>query len=498
MSARLATGCLALLAWASGALVGTPAQAHGFGQRYDLPIPLSFYVFGAGATVALSFVMAAMFLQTARLPDAYPRLPLLRSAASRRWAGRLAIVARTLAAAYFILMIAAGLIGAQTPMRNIIVVSVWIVGWVAISLCSALVGDVWRVLNPWDTLFAAVEIIHARLRPDHPFGLGWTYPSSLETWPAFLLFVAFAWMELIWDGRDVPARLAGAMLFYSGLTWAGMFVFGRTTWCKSAEVFTIVFGIFARFAPVAADEGSGKGMLLRLPAGGLLEDRQTSWAMMLLVIALLATVTFDGLLETPLWAYVDVAVINTPDDSLLWTFFDFSEAAALRVARTAGLMFFTLLFIAAFLSTCNIMAAVTHGKGGGTLALARQFVFSLLPISIAYHIAHYFSYLFIGGQLIIPLLSDPFGFGWDLFGTASYQPDIGLVGPILQWYVAVAAIVVGHIIAVCLAHLNALATLGDRHLAMRSQLSILVLMVGYTMLSLWILSQPIVETSSGS
>ena len=263
-------------------------------------------------------------------------------------------------------------------------------------------------------------------------------------------------------------------------------------------MFTIVFGIFARFAPVAADESSGKGMILRLPAGGLLEDRQTSWAMMLLVIALLATVTFDGLLETPLWAYVDVTIINTPDDSLLWTFFGFSEAAALRVARTAGLMFFTLLFIAAFLLTCNIMAAVTHGKGGGTVALARRFVFSLLPISIAYHIAHYFSYLFNGGQLIIPLLSDPFGFGWDLFGTASYQPDIGLVGPLLQWYVAVAAIVVGHIIAVCLAHLNALATLGDRHLAMRSQLSILVLMVGYTMLSLWILSQPIVETSSGS
>ena len=216
MSARLATGCLALLAWASGALVATPAQAHGFGQRYDLPIPLSFYVFGAGATVAFSFVMAAMFLQTARLPDAYPHLPLLRSAASRRWAGRLAIVARTLAAAYFILMIVAGLFGAQTPLRNIIVVSVWIVGWVAISLCSALVGDVWRVLNPWDTLFAAAERIHARLRPDRSFGLGWPYPASLDTWPALLLFVAFAWMELIWDGRDVPARLAGAMLLYSG------------------------------------------------------------------------------------------------------------------------------------------------------------------------------------------------------------------------------------------------------------------------------------------
>jgi hypothetical protein len=498
VSARIATGCLALLAWASGALVATPAQAHGFGQRYDLPIPLSFYVFGAGATVALSFVMAAMFLRAARLPDAYPHLLLLRSASSRQWACRQAIVARTLAAAYFILMIAAGLFGAQTPLRNIIVVSVWIVGWVAISLCSALVGDVWRVLNPWDTLFAAVERIHARLRPHRSFGLGLPYPALFDTWPALLLFVAFAWMELIWDGRDVPARLAGAMLLYSGMTWIGMFVFGRDAWRQRAEVFTIVFGIFARFAPLAPTESSGNGMRLQLPACGLLEDRRTSWAMMLLVIALLATVTFDGILETPLWAYVDVTIIDSPDDSLLWTLFGFSEAAALRFGRTIGLTLFVALFSAAYLSVCKIMAAATGGEGGGTADLARRFVFSLLPISIAYHIAHYFSYLFNGGQLVIPLLSDPFGFGWDLLGTASYRPDIGLVGPLLQWYVAVAAIVVGHVIAVYVAHVTALSTFGERRAALHSQISIVVLMVGYTMLSLWILSQPIVETGAGS
>jgi hypothetical protein len=273
-------------------------------------------------------------------------------------------------------------------------------------------------------------------------------------WPAFFLFVTFAWMELIWNGRDVPARLAGAMLLYSGITWTGMFVFGQETWRKHGEMFTVVFGIFARFAPLASDESAGNGMMLRLPACGLLEDRKNSWGMTLLVITLLATVTFDGML-------------------------------------------FVLLFISAYLSVCKIMAATTCGTGGGTAHLARRFVFSLLPISIAYHIAHYFSYLFNGGQLIIPLLSDPFGFGWDLFGTAAYQPNIGLVSPILQWYVAVVAIVVGHVIAVYVAHLTALSTFGERRMALRSQLSIIVLMVSYTMLSLWILSQPIIETRSG-
>ena len=70
--------------------------------------------------------------------------------------------------------------------------------------------------------------------------------SPRLTMPAVLLLVAFAWMELVWAGRDVPARLAGTMLLYSALTWLGMLAFGRQAWLDRAEVFTIVFGIFAR------------------------------------------------------------------------------------------------------------------------------------------------------------------------------------------------------------------------------------------------------------
>src|SRR5207237_7588611 len=135
------------------------------------------------------------------------------------------------------------------------------------------------------------------------------------------------------------------------------------------------------------------------------------------------------------------------------------EAAALRFGRTIGLAMFIALFTAAYLLACKAMVAI-GGKNSRAADLGRRFVFSLLPIAIAYHIAHYFSYLFNGGQLIIPLLSDPFGFGWDLFGTAAYKPDIGFVGPLLQWYVAVGAIVLGHVIAVYLAHVKALTVFG--------------------------------------
>jgi hypothetical protein len=122
-------------------------------------------------------------------------------------------------------------------------------------------------------------------------------------------------------------------------------------------------------------------------------------------------------------------------------------------------------------------------------------VLSLVPIAIAYHLAHYLTYLLIQGQLVIRLASDPFGFGWNLFGTARYRPDIGIVGARFAWYTAVGAIVPGHILAVYVAHVVALREYATRRAALRSQLPMLVLMVGYTRVSLWIIAQPIVETT---
>jgi len=124
--------------------------------------------------------------------------------------------------------------------------------------------------------------------------------------------------------------------------------------------------------------------------------------------------------------------------------------------------------------------------------LAGQFVLSLVPIAVAYHLAHYFSMLAIAGQFIIPLASDPFGYGWDLFGTMLYRIYIGLVDARFIWYLSVVAIVTGHIISVWISHATAYAVL-DADTARRSQYPMLLLMVGYTMLSLWILAQPIVE-----
>ena len=96
---------------------------------------------------------------------------------------------------------------------------------------------------------------------------------------------------------------------------------------------------------------------------------------------------------------------------------------------------------------------------------------------------------------MIPLTSDPFGFGWDLFGTRLYFVNIGIVDARFVWITSVIAIVTGHIVAVWLAHVVALRKFRESHAALRSQIPMLFLMVAYTMLSLWILAQPVVETT---
>ena len=260
------------------------------------------------------------------------------------------------------------------------------------------------------------------------------------------------------------------------------------------DPYIAMFGIFARFG-IFALHPRASAIEVRPPAVGLLEQRVLDPSMTALVVALLATVTFDGILETPLWAQLDLRILDAPPESPLWTILDLSEDQALRLGRTIGLVAFVALFNAAYRVICWLIAAVTERARADVPTIAGRFVLSLVPISLAYHIAHYFSYLAIGGQYIIPRLSDPLGRGSDLFGTAAYQPDIGIVGPWLQWSVAVVAVVVGHVIAVALAHVAALRLFSSRRLALLSQIPMVALMVGYTMLSLWILSQPIVETA---
>lgn len=493
-------------------LVGTIASltavrvwAHGFGRRFDLPLPLWLWLTGAGATIVLTFVVMALFVRERRSGAGYPRLDLLRFRVVR-WAAnaKTVTIIRLLAVLLFVLTVCAGLIGNQNPYANLIPTMVWVVWWVGVAFVCALIGDLWTLVNPWWTLFAWVEAAYAALTTGRRLSPGLKYPPWLGAWPAVVVFLGFAWAELIWGNKDVPRQLALTLTGYSLFTWLGMFVFGRESWLVRGEAFSVAFGVLARFAPielVTPSEQLPRGQINLRPFGaGLMASRPVRLSFMAFVILMLATVTFDGFQETPLMQRLDTAAqASHPVSSLL---FDLSEWGfdEARVTHTLLLVVFATAFFAVFWLASWITLRWTAGWLGKQAAgseltasvVARSFVLTMVPIAVAYHLSHYFSLLLTAGQFIIPLASDPFGWGWNLFGTAAYKVNLALVSPYVFWYGAVTIIVLGHVTAVYLAHLAALRLFGSHRGALVSQVPMLLLMVAYTSLSLWILAQPIV------
>jgi hypothetical protein len=466
-------------------LTASPASAHSFGTRYDLPLPLGLYLTSAGAAVALSFIIMARFLKHRGETEEALRFDLM----SISWLGWLGgsvmiIAIRGLSVAVFGLLLAAGLFGNPDPFKNIAPTFVWVIWWVGMAFTSALVGNLWDLVNPWKILFTWTE------RATSGFWTVRPYPAWLSHWPAVLLFLAFAWMELISGQAEHPRNLALLIVAYSAITWTGMALYGRETWLKNGEVFTAVYGLLAKFAPIIGKAGR---LEVRLPAVGLLNKRPAPISTVCFVLLLLTTVTFDGILETPLWAGIMERIAESQTLRVPLITLQDAGVDLIALIKTIALVVLPGIFIVVFVVFSHAIAMFGGGGRVPTRDVVGYFVLSLVPIAIAYHLSHYLSYLLIAGQYIIPLISDPFGRGWDLFGTAAYRIDIGIVNAKMIWYVSVTAIVVGHALAVYISHVMAMRVFAERGVALRSQVPMLVLMVAYTMISLWILSQPIVN-----
>lgn len=492
-----------------------PASAHGFGQRYDLPLPLSLYLLATAAAVVFSFVVAALFMRQAPRSDSYPHVDLLAAPLGRLIAHpALALALKLISLVLLLVAVAAGFGGNQNPYQNIAPTLVWVIGWVGLAYVSAFIGNLWRLINPWRTVFEATESLYRRLGRDRGLSLRRAYPEKLGVWPAFTLLLAFSWIELVYPSPALPAHIAWLAVGYSIVTWAGMAVYGGETWLRHGEVFSVVFGVFARFAPTEVRvlepsicdrcpahcrdpdgacidcydcyrrAGPRRSRLALRPfAAGLLGSRPASSSMTAFVLLILSTVLYDGVLSTPEWNDLEARLVALAPGH--------GDAASIAI-RSAGLAASWMLFFGAYLGVSAIMSAAVEGRRS-MWDLARSFAFTLVPIAIAYHLAHYLVYLLTQGQYIVPLVSDPFGYGWNLFGTAGYRVDIAIAGARFAWYTAVIAIVLGHVVAVFLAHARATRLFSTRRAALRSQVPLTALMVAYTFVSLSILAEPITE-----
>jgi hypothetical protein len=450
--------------------------AHGISVRTDLPVPEVIFWWAASIVLAVSFVALAVLWPKPRLED--PGWRPLPGGAGRFLASRpVEIVCGAIGVFLCALTIYAGFKGTQSTTANWTPIFVYVIFWLAFVPLSVVFGDVFRAFNPWRAIGRTVAWVgRTATRTDLPEPLA--YPDWLGRWPAAAGIFGFAAMELVVSGGDKPETLAIAILVYSALTFIGMALYGVERWTERGEAFGVYYNLFSRISPFETRDGE---VGIRKPLSGLARLPQLPGTVPLLMV-MIGTVSFDGFTSKRTW--------NSRSPDIAQFFHDhlsLKPEHALELTFLLG-MLAMVLFISGFYRL-GILGAKSVGGGFSTGRLSREFVHSLVPIAVAYVGAHYFTLLLYQGQALAYLASDPLGDGSDIFGTAGTQVHYGLIGSNVEWYVKVALIVLGHVAALVLAHDRAVALYRDARQAVRSQYWMLGVMLGFTLLAIWLVSE---------
>ena len=438
----------------------TAVFAHGIVGRADLPIPAALFGVTAAMVLVISFVTLAAGWTT-------PKLEGVRERPWFRLPRAVDAVLGALGVLVFVVAVYACLSGTETPTENFgaRVVFTWF--WFGIPILSLIFGDIWRLISPWRAVGRVVgRLIGGETEP-------LAYPERLGRWPAVAGIVAFAIAELCWAQGTMPHTTGILMLVYVAFQFVGMGLFGVEAWTRNGDAFGVYFGLFAAASPLRRDDDDGR-LFLRRPLTGLVH-LPVSPGTVTLICAVIGSTGFDGLGEGPIWAK------TAPRLQDFFESLGFGLRSALELGFVVG-----LLFCIAFVRV--VYAIGVAAMGGDRRERSRQFAHTLVPIAIVYIVAHYFSSLVYDGQSVWWLASDPLGDGSDIFGTAGGSIDYGVISATGIWYVQVIALVGGHVSALVLAHDRALTVYRSAQAAVRSQICMLVLMVGFTSLGLWLLS----------
>jgi hypothetical protein len=456
------------------ALLALPATAaaHGVQGRAETPIPISAFFWVAAAVMVVSFVGLAFGWSRSRLRTVPwrpvpARLDRLVGDPNVLWVARIVVLG------LFLLVLAAAAFGSTRLNANLAPVAIFVVWWVGLVPVTVLLGDVWSQVNPWRTIATLARWDRREQERPLPPWMGW--------WPAALLLVLWAWVELVYPTSARPRLIAAWIVAYSVLNLAGMWRYGVARWTAHGDLFSVYTRVLATLSIWEVREIAGRPRLgVRPPIVGVVGLREQP-GQVAFVGALVATVSFDGLSGSTFWAERDVTAAERLIDLGIGSF-----TAGIIVA-TIGLLVTLAIVIGGYQAAAS--AAAWLGRFEEPWRAARALAHTLVPIALAYFVAHYFTLFVFAGQDITRLLSDPFGSGWDLWGTADRRIDFQLVSPNLIWGVQVTAIVVGHVLGLALAHDRALQLSPNHRAAVLSQLPMLVLMVALTVAGLWSLSE---------
>lgn len=438
---RWALACLGSLA-----ILPLPVAAHGAsirGGREALTVPAWLFLATGGAVIGASFLLASLVTDRTFITRLHrARYPVhLNRRAVRLLGGVLGLVGLGL-------VVAGGFWGVEAPLRNPAIVLIWIVWWPGVTMVTYLLGNGWPAIDPAHTL--------VRMLPS----AGVTPPTTLGVWPATVGLLTIIYAEVVSPLATDPRLLAGVVLGYVTFATAGAMTLGDS-WFDRFDPVARTFRLYGRVAPVTPEE---EHLAVGLPGAGLIEGVERAPGSAAFVIALLWGTTYDGLVSTPQFAGVAEPVV----------------AAGLppRVVYLGVLIVGFGLFFGVYRVAVRMMRRL-----GPTFRTPRDlgvaFAASLVPIAAGYHFAHYIGDLAAFGPTVLGVLLSPF------------DPPVVRVLSLPGWFdfVPIGAVLVGHLLAIAVAHAVAYETFPGRLQAVRAQAPLTMVMIAYTVVSLWIVTR---------
>jgi len=448
---------IALVAATIGIVATTGvALAHGGGAlRGAAPdrfaVPTWLFIVTGGGVVGVSFLLASLFTDRdllAELHSPYGHLGL--GSATRR---RLGVLGGVVGLVALSLVVVTGLLAPNNPLSNPAILVVWVGWWAGFTMLVYTLGNPWPVLDPFRTIAARLPNLDARV----------DLSRDRAAWVGTVGLVALFGVEVVSPLSENAVLLAVAVTAYLAVTLVATLLVGYEAWFEHADPLTRAFELYGAVAPIGRD-GTGD-IVFRLPAAGLAKDLLAGPGGVAFVVALVWGTTYDGLVSTPAWRDLAIGVVG---------------AGVPPLALYFGVL---VLGFAFFLGVYRISARLMRRTAPTYLTtntLARRFAPSLVAIAAGYHIAHNLTYLLA----LLPAL-----------GSALLNPLAGGTGVTLAlptWvsYLPVAFVLLGHLGAVLVAHAVTFELVPGRLQAIRSQYPLTIVMILYTMTSLWIVSQP--------
>jgi hypothetical protein len=439
-----------------------PIFAHAFGQNFSLPLPGWLFIFGGAAVVFLSFIVISLVSDT-RPTKSEMTIPI--SAPARRSA---VIAAQASGLFVLVFLVVTGLFGNPKAGLNINVTFCWVIFFVGFMYLTALFGNLWKAFNPFRTLVEMLE----RLTKQPAVGLH-TYPVRLGYYPALFTYFIVICLELLFgEVSTLPQTLSGLLIFYAMASMVGSLYFGKDNWFRYMDYYSVFLRLVSKISSLAYHRDK---FVLRAPFSGLYELNPEHFSLLFFIIFMLTSTMFDGFKETKEYTQ---------------TYLHYFSHAPIRFYAVMVLIGITIFICGLFVGFVSLAKKSTPTNLSAR-QLSLRFIPSIIPIAVGYNIAHYASYLLTNIQILFQEISDPFDKGWNIFGTAHISANPSLLSPYTVWYIELSAIVIGHIVAVYVAHKIASRIYSSHAAVVQSQLPMIILMVLYTIISLWIITQPL-------